>query len=123
MADLKKILDSCPSYCEIGYARSDMKDPDEHGMKRPDRAVVVLSVGKTGWGFGEFSFVQDENGKLFVDTECTSLKTAIGIITEWLGTATTDWDEDPEKHKRYNEVMQRSCGERCKVCYPKDEEK
>lgn len=119
--DIKKILDGFPSYCEIRYARSDENKNDEHGMSTPEKAVLVLSVGKKGWGFGEFSFVQDENGKLFVDTECTSLETAVGIITDWLKTATTDWEEDPEKHKRYNEVMQRSCSDRCKVCNPAEE--
>ncbi len=120
MADkLKDIFDSFSTYCEIGYAKSNHKETDDH-TERPTRATVVLSVGKKGWGFGEFAFVQDEKGQLFIDTECSNLETVIEAVTNWIKGGITDWDKDPERHKRYNEFMQRSCGEHCKLCHIKE---
>jgi hypothetical protein len=83
----------------------------------PMRATIVLAVSNPGWGFGEFTFIQDENGKLFLDTECSKVDTVIEALTEWVKGAITDHDTDPEKHKRYNEVRGSICGEHCKICY------
>lgn len=114
--DLDKILDSFPTSCKIDYAHCISNENDEYGIEPPDKATVVLSVSKTGWGFGQFAFVQDKDGQLYINTECSNLETVIEAVTNWIKSGITDWDDDPERHKRYNEVMKRSCGDWCKVC-------
>lgn len=43
----------------------------------------------------------------------------IKYLTTFVENAITDGDEDPDKHRKYNEVMGRRCGEHCAVCHPK----
>ena len=114
------IVANIPAYCEIRYANTiydETKTIEYTGEPLLKRASIVLAVGKPGWGFGEFTFIQDENGKLFLDTECSKVDTVIEALTEWIKGAITDHDQNPENHKRYNEVRGSICGEHCKICH------
>jgi hypothetical protein len=115
----KDLLNSVPSHVQIRWANveGDGKlDPDtgEEGVKC---AVVVLSFSASGFGFGELTFVQDEHGQLYLDTECIGRKKVMEFLQMWVDSAITDSETDPGKHARYNEVHGRSCGSHCKICF------
>ena len=107
------IVANLPTTCEIRYAKS---EHEGETYEPPKRACLVLAVSKPGWGFGEFTFIQDENGKLFLDTECSNVDTVLEALEYWVKSAITDHDKDPEKHKLYNKVRGSVCGEHCKIC-------
>lgn len=113
MGDLKKVLDSCPTNVALGYARSRPNETDE--LAPPEEVVVVLAFTEKGFGFGEVSIHQTQEG-VFLDTECMSLDRVKRYFNSLLDKAILDTDEDPERHKLYNRVMGRHCGDGCPVC-------
>lgn len=100
----------------VAYAKSELV---EEYFDTPKQAVVVFRFSEPGYGFGEFTFKQDEHGQLFINTERTDMAHMQAMFTAWTETAITDCETDPERHRRYNEFMQSTCGERCEICYPK----
>jgi hypothetical protein len=121
--DIKKALAAIPPFVRFSFVRQEMEpdDPADEGDERlPKSVVAVLSFSQPAFGWGELTFVQDEKGQLYIDTERMSTKTVLDILHNMLDAAITDQDMDPEKHKRYNDVRGRRCGTHCEVCYPKD---
>lgn len=114
MPKFEDIIANLPKSCEIRFANS-VHATGIYGP--PERATLVLGVSSPKWGFGEFTFIQDEKGQLYLDTECSSVDTVIEALAEWIKGAITDHNQDPEKHKRYNEVRGSVCGEHCKICH------
>lgn len=112
---LEEFIEKVDNCCRISYANSEFDQPPEVYGEIPDKAVFVLHVSRKGWGFGEFAFAQDEDGQLYIDTEC-SPSILKQVINDWIDSAILDTDEDPEKHRKYNQVRGRHCGEGCKVC-------
>ena len=100
---------------EIRYAKVEY-DPDDIRYQRPKKATLVIAVSEPDWGFGEFAFVQDETGQLFLDTECSGRERVQEMVAAWISSAIIDSDQDPDKHRRYCEVMQRTCGDGCEIC-------
>jgi len=118
MDKLKDIFDKVPNYTQIRFASCELHEDDTEGMRLPKKATLVIAFGKPGFGFGEFTFVQDSDGKLYLDTECSNRETVIECLAQLVNEAIVDWDQDPIKHKKYNEIRGRRCGELCKVCFP-----
>lgn len=112
----KKILDATPAYVQMTYGSSEHDPADVDGLKLPTRASLVLAFGAPGFGFGELTFVQDGEGQLYLDTECTNLERVKAFLSQWVDSAILDTDDDPVRHTRYNEVRGRHCGEHCRVC-------
>lgn len=101
---LEEILNSMPSYQRITFAKFESTGQvDEAGAAVPKRIVVVMSVGKKGWGFGEMSFIVNEQGQLFIDAETSSRETVKEFLGRMVDEAILDSDPDPEKHRLYNE--------------------
>lgn len=114
----KKILDATPAYVQIRYASSEHDPADVDMLKLPTRASLVIAFGEPGFGFGELTFVQDDTGQLFLDTEHTNKKTVKEFLSKWVDSAFLDTEDDPMKHARYNEVRKRTCGASCRICHP-----
>lgn len=110
---MQEILDGVKTYQRITYVNSEPSgEVDETGLSVPRRIVVVMSVGKKGWGFGEFTFVTNKEGRLFVDGEGSPREEIVAAFKRMLDGAVLDSDEDPEKHRLYNEnsgVLSCSC--------------
>lgn len=115
---LKELMDKMPTAVSLGYARSEpsAEPSEEDPCPPPKEVVVVLSFSEKGFGFGEVTVVQTAEG-VFLDTECMSLERVKRYFAALLDQAITDGDEDPEKHRLYNRVMQRTCGDHCGVCH------
>lgn len=106
MTTLDKILDATPTSVSIDWV-----------MARPDgRLSIGIAFSEQGFGFGEITLVQTPQG-LFLNSECMRLETVKRFIDKLLEGAIADYDKDPERHKKYNEVMGRQCGEGCKICH------
>ena len=103
---LAEIMSGMPTYVTVSGAHADAAD----------RLVVVFDFSLAGFGFGEIAMVQTAE-HLYVDSECMGPEKVLGFFRLLLERATFDTDQDPEAHKRYNEVMGRACGPRCGVCH------
>lgn len=118
-ANLQEFLDKVPVYTKITFVKQENTgEIDVAGCPIPKRIVITISFGETGFGFGEIAIIQDEAGQVFLDTESMSKKTVLHLLGRLIEGAIDDRDEDPERHRKYNEVMQRTCGDSCKVCNP-----
>jgi hypothetical protein len=53
---------------------------------------------------------------VFLDTEHISLDRVKHYFEALLDKAILDTDNDPERHRLYNQVMGRQCGDSCQVC-------
>jgi hypothetical protein len=100
---IEKMMASLPTHVGFGHASS------EGG-----RQTVTLDFSQKGYGFGAVTFVETVDG-LFVDTETMGTEKVIELLRLMLERAVLDVDQDPERHRQYNEVMGRACGS-CPVC-------
>jgi len=98
-----KLLGTLPTHVGFGHASSS-----------GGRQTVTLDFSQTGYGFGEVTFVETLDG-LFVDTERMGAAKVLELVQVMLDRAVLDVDEDPERHRRYNEAIGRTCGA-CPVC-------
>jgi hypothetical protein len=116
---LDDLMNDFPDRTVLSYARAEGDKVDEDsGAALPDKVTVVLSFSEKGLGFGEIALVEDlVEGRMFVDTEHMRKETVQRILLRLLDNAIFDTDDDPVKHKLYNEKMKRQCGAGCKVCY------
>jgi len=99
---LKELLDAMPAYARVSFVRTD-----------PKCTVVVMSVGKTGWGFGELKIVTRADGQVFINAETSSKETVMEFLKTMVDGAIMDTDTDPEKHRAFNEatgVISCGCG-------------
>lgn len=110
----QRILDSCSDHVSLSFGRAERPIPG--GFPEYERVVAVFSFSQKGFGFGEFAIVQDGD-QAFVDTEHMSLDRVKGFISRLLDGAILDTDDDPTRHRLYNERMGRRCGGGCKVCH------
>lgn len=111
---IKEMFKEMPNRVSLGYGSIKRKE----GQEEPDEVCAVLQWSAKGVGWGELTIVQTPKG-IFMDTECMGpifVKEVLLMLTEG---AVLDTTRDPEKHKLYNEIMQRDCGENCRICYPK----
>jgi hypothetical protein len=90
---------------------------DELGRPVPERIEIVFSFDDPYFGFGEIRLVQDKD-QVFVDAEHMSLDRVTRYLCNFLESAITETDEDSVRHRKYNNVMLRSCCSDCEVCYP-----
>lgn len=110
----QEIVDGMPTHVLPSFARmSEVKDVED----APDEIVMGFSVSEKGWGFGEF-VIALRQGKVFIDTEYEGGERIVEFVKRMVASAVLDTDQDPERHKLYNEVMGRRCGESCGVCHP-----
>jgi len=79
--------------------------------------TIVLSFSEKGFGFGEVTIKKHPKG-VCVDTERMSLERVKKYLSSLVDGAVLDTDDDPDKHRLYNEVMGRRCGLGCPVCSP-----
>lgn len=108
---IKHFLNSLPMVVDLTYGDSAKKGRPTQGHD----VIACFSYSEPGYGFGEFSLRQTEEG-LFLDTEISGPE-RVKKYLEWLvDNAILDTDQDPERHLLYNKVMGRSCGEECEVC-------
>jgi hypothetical protein len=103
---MKRLMDSLPMYVAVSYAQTDA-----------ERKTVAIDFSETGFGFGVVTMVQDGTG-LYVDSEYMGREKVLELVSRMLERAVFDLEKDPEKHLRYNEVMNRGCGPKCTVCAP-----
>lgn len=118
---LKDLFGELPSYTQLtfGNHKYDMEaEPGPDGQHPLKEAVAVFSFCEKGFGFGELTLVVDAQGQHYLDTESTNLKRVRELLLRVLDTAILDTDMDPEKHRRYNAQMGRTCGSDCPVCHP-----
>ena len=109
----EKIVENLGNDVALTFAR--MKGDPEN----PDEVVMVLSFCEKGFGFGEIAIKQTPSG-VFVDTEMTSLNRVKKYFEQLLDKAILDTNDDPEAHKRFNEVMGRRCAGSCTVCFEQE---
>lgn len=120
MSDLHEVLKGLPTRVRLTYAACKQglhEGGTDPGGPEVEEVVLVLEFSESGFGFGEITIVQTQDG-VFVDTECMSLERVKKYLGALVDSAVTDNDQDPVKHARYNEVMRRGCGPRCRVCFP-----
>lgn len=119
--NIQEFLDKVPDYVKIIHASQELHPtPDEPDFALPKRAVVVLAVGRSGWGFGEITIIA-EDGQIFIDAEMSGRETVKEFLNTLVAEAILDSDIHPDEHKLYNRVHGRQCSERCQICYPKEE--
>jgi hypothetical protein len=119
--DVQALFDQMPDHTSLSFARGDFAPPandEEEDFPKPLRLVAVFSFAETGFGFGEITVVTGPDGRTYMDTEYTDKETVKRILGRLVDTAVTESDQDPAAHKKYNEIMGRTCSERCKVCHP-----
>lgn len=95
---------------------------DEDGMPKPEYVCTVLSFSRKGFGFGEVTILADDKGQTYIDTESMKRETVKAILGQLVDGAITDWDQDPERHKRYNKIRRSYCGTQCTICHGSSEE-
>ncbi|MHB8107911.1 MAG: hypothetical protein ACYDH4_10885 [Candidatus Cryosericum sp.] len=119
---LQDTLDKFPTEVWLTYAKCEPGEPlKDDGRKvvlgieqpPPKRVVIALEFSVQGFGFGEVTLIQTPKG-VFLDTERMSLERVKKYFAMLLDGAITDWEEDPEKHKLYDEETGRGCA----VCPP-----
>jgi len=116
---VRELLRQVPSYAYFCWARQEAND--DAGLApipMPRKLSIGLAFGEPGFGFGEFTFVQDLEGQVYIDTECTSRKTLQRMLSRLLESAIFDTDQDPERHRKYNANRGRRCARSCAVCFP-----
>jgi len=122
---LQAIFNQMPSRVSLVYGYTEgppsIEDEYEKGV-RAKKVVAVFAFSMKGYGFGELTFVTDEDGQTCIDTECSGRKKVKEMLGWLVDHAIIDHETDPEKHKRYNEVRGARCGENCKICYPPEGE-
>jgi hypothetical protein len=112
------ILDSFPTKVYLAGAHCNYGEaPDGDEIDVPDKVVVCLNFSEVGYGFGGITILQNKNG-IFINTECTNMERVKKYFMTLLDQAITDLDRDPERHARYCEAMDSSCGPACRVCFP-----
>ena len=115
MKKFTELLVEFPTNVWLARASDHQDEVDEDAIPE---VTVILRFSEKGFGFGEIALKQTQKG-LFLDTECMSLERVKYFVNSLLDKAITDVEQDPERHKLYNEVMQTQCGDRCTICYPK----
>lgn len=116
-----------PQRVRLSFASCVPADPVEHegtmvlsvDEPPPKEVVVILEVNEPGWGFGEFTLIQNEDG-VFLDTEMTNMEKVKAAFCALLDSAIKDTDTDPERHRLYNKARVAYCGPACDVCNPKE---
>lgn len=110
--NFQKILDGCPTYATLSYGSfKGTGEQNELGFEKPKRVAAVFDFSIEGFGFGELTLVRDENGQMYIDTECMSKERVKSILCHIVDSAITDREEDPERHIQYHEVMGGFCRE------------
>ncbi len=100
---------------ETAYHKESGETEPETGRPIIEEATACFSFSEPGFGFGEFAIVQRGN-EVFIDAETMSKERVMKYLERLIDNAILDTDDDPMRHKRYNEVMKRTCGEGCKIC-------
>lgn len=108
--DLQRVLDGFPDDVKLSYA-SMMGVPGED----PDEVILIVSFSERGYGFGEIAIVQTPEGTI-IDAETASLARVKKYFDALLDNAILDTDMDPTRHKLFNRIRGRRCGELCEVC-------
>ena len=108
--DLDKVLGSLPTGTFITYANF-----LPMGSAVVPEVTVVLTFVEKGFGFGEVSLRQTGEG-VFLDTEQMSLERVKSYFNALLDSAILDTDMTPDRHRLFNQVMGRQCGDSCPVC-------
>jgi len=104
--NVQEIVEEIPTTTQLTFARFEgTGEEDEIGFEIPKKVVAVFSFSKKNFGFGDITLVRDENGQMYVDSERISKETVLEIFKDLFDEAIFDWEEDPEKHRRYHEVM------------------
>lgn len=111
---IKRFFDSLPMNVVVSYVRQEPASVEVDELA--DRTVIVVSYSEPSYGFGDFAFVQTEEG-LFLDTETSGPDRVKKYLEYLVDNAILDTDQDPESHLLYNKVMGRICGEHCKICH------
>jgi hypothetical protein len=118
---LQALFDQMPTHVSLVYGYTEdppsIEDECEKGA-RPKRVTAVFAFSVKGMGFGELTFVTDQDGQTYLDTEHTSLATVKEMLGWLVDHAIIDHETDPEKHRKYNEVRGATCGEHCRICNP-----
>jgi hypothetical protein len=109
---LETLMGEIDSHVELVYG-ANRGEPIDYG-NFPD-VTVVINFSERGFGFGQIAIRKHPKG-VFVDTECMSLDRVKRYLASLLDGAVLDTDDEASKHKLYNEVMGRRCGEGCPVC-------
>ena len=114
LSELRKMMAEMPNQARLGYGSIKRVE----GQEEPERVCSVIQWSMKGVGFGELTIVQTPKG-VFMETECMGPAFVKEVFLMLANVAILDTDKDPEKHKLYNEAMQRECSEDCRICYPR----
>ena len=107
---IEKMMRNIPTRTTFTFASCDMSEErDEIGSGIPERLVAVFSFSKKGFGFGEIAIAADQNGQVYIDTECMGKEAVIEMFKTLVDDAITDYDRDPERHRKYDDFMTRRC--------------
>lgn len=116
---LQAIFDQMPDSVSLVYGRTEGDPPEDDYESRPKKVVAVFAFSMKGYGFGELTFVTDESGQTYLDTERTDPERVKQMLGWLVDHAITDYETNPVRHLRYNEVRGAQCGRACPVCNPK----
>jgi hypothetical protein len=113
--DLRQMFATLPTSCTPAFAHEEPGKPGSEtdpltGAPYPSKISMGFVFTETSFGFGEIVIVQTEEGT-FIDGETMSrehIKRLLGVLVD---SAILDSENDPERHKLYDKVMGRKCGE------------
>jgi hypothetical protein len=112
-------MDKMSNHAEIRWAKVE-PGPDVDGPLK--RASIVIGFSKAGWGFGEFTIVQDAEGRVFVDAEHCGKEMVLEAFSKLLEGATFDHEYDsPQRHAFNTATGRRGCD--CPECKRKEEQR
>ena len=115
---LQALFDQMPDSISLVYGRTEGLPGDEDFEARAKKVVAVFAFSMKGYGFGELTFVTDQTGQTYIDTECSSREKVKEMLCWLVDHAIIDHETDPKKHRKYNEARGAWCGEHCRICYP-----
>jgi len=112
---LEECLGGLETSTTLSWARQENTgERDESGLEIPKRISVGFHFSEKNYGFGDISIVW-EAGQIFIDSEYMPAAKVKEILGRVIDHAIFDWDKDPERHRRYSQVMRRTCGQHCKL--------
>jgi len=115
--DLHEIISTFPQGVKIAYVRQEnSNEVDEQGCPIPEKVVVNISFCGPDWGFGDFTFIQKRGEPLCIVNEGSSQWNILEVLKLLVSEALLDSETDPEKHRKWKEIVQARCGDSCPIC-------
>ena len=110
--DLDKVMAGLPTRTKLEYCQFEASGKKtKWGAEVPKRMVLVLSFAEVGFGFGEVTIMTDKKGQVYIDGETMSREHVKVILSRLVDDAIMDREDDPKKHRAYDRVMKRYCGD------------